>query len=124
MDGGRIAATRDVADKDGVLAAVAAILSRRGSRAELGGGAGKLKRIGVVTGGGSFSGVRQAVVIARTMAYCLGIPARAFVWRGEEPSAAEIASPGKPLTRVAYGGTPNITIPRAASRDNIRKGNR
>ncbi len=117
MDGQRILATRDVADKDGLLAAIQNILARRG-------GARKLKQIGVVTGGGSFSGVRQAVVFARTVAYCFGIPARAFVWHGEEPSAAEIAAAGKPLTRVAYAGAPNITTPRAASRGNLRKGQR
>ncbi|TAK05705.1 hypothetical protein EPO33_00990 [Patescibacteria group bacterium] len=109
MDGRRIVATRDVADKDGMLAAVEKILAGRG-------GAGKLKRIGVVTGGGSFSGVRQGVVIARAMAFCLGIPARAFRWRGEEPTAAEIASAGAPLTRVAYAGTPNITMPKRRTR--------
>ncbi|MEK7073217.1 MAG: hypothetical protein AAB974_02135 [Patescibacteria group bacterium] len=117
MDGRRILVTRDVIDKDGVLAAIENILARRG-------GAKKVKKIGVVVGSGSFSGVRQAVVLARTMAFCLGIPARAFVWHGEEPTVAEIAAAGKPLMRVAYAGTPNITIPRAASRGNLRKGNR
>ena len=116
MDGGRVRATRDVVDKDGMLAGIDALLRRRG-------GAAMLKRIGVVTGGGSFSGVRQAVVIVRTMAFCLGIPARAFVWRGEEPTPSEAASAGRPLTRVAYAGEPNITITRAVSRGNLRKGN-
>lgn len=106
MDGRRILVTRDVIDKDGVLAAIENMLARHG-------GAKKVKKIGVVMGGGSFSGVRQAVVLARTMAYCLRIPARAFVWRGEEPTVAEIAAVGKPLIRVAYAGAPNITTPRA-----------
>lgn len=109
MDDRRITATRDVADKDGMLAGIDALLARRG-------GARKLKRIGVVIGGGSFSGVRQAVVIARIMAFCLDIPARAFVWRGQEPTPAEVASAGRPLTRVAYAGEPNITKPSRRSR--------
>lgn len=113
MDGRRILVTRDVIDKDGVLAAIENILARRG-------GARKLKKIGVVMGGGSFSGVRQAVVLARTMAFCLGIPARAFVWQGEEPTLVEIAGVGKPLTRVAYAGAPNITTPKRRSRPSTR----
>lgn len=117
MDGPRLLATRDVADKDGTLAAIDGLLRRRG-------GPEALTRIGVVTGGGSFSGVRQAVVLVRTMSFCLGIPARAFRWRGEEPTAGESVAAGKPLTRVAYAGNPNITIPRATSRGNLRKGSR
>lgn len=109
MDGRRVVATRDVADKDGMLAAVDAIVARRG-------GAAALARIGIVAGGGSFSGVRQAVVIARTISFCLQIPARAFHWRGEEPSMAEIVSAGKPLTRVAYAGSPNITLSKRRAR--------
>lgn len=105
IDGRRIIATRDVAGKDALLAGVAAILAARG-------GPRAVRRIGVVTGGGSFSGVRQAVVLARTIAWTRGIPARAFRWKGEEPSPAEAAAAGRPLTRVTYAGAPNITRPR------------
>ncbi len=105
---GRLAATTDVTDKDALLAGMDRLLARHG-------GVGALRRIGVVTGGGSFSGVRQAVVLARTIAWAAGIPARAFAWKGEEPTPREARAAGKPLTRVAYSGTPNITKPKSRS---------
>ncbi len=99
---GRLVATADVVEKDAMLTALAALLARHG-------GVQALARIGVVIGGGSFSGVRQAVVVARTVALVRGIPARAFRWKGEEPTLREMRAAGTPLTRVAYAGAPNIT---------------
>lgn len=75
----------------------------------------KLERWGVVVGGGSFSGVRQAVVVSKVMGFVTGKPPVAFAWKGVEPTPAECRQKGSALKRVTYAGLPNITKPKRKS---------
>lgn len=102
VEAGHLSATVDAGDREQLFSQLIDVLETHG-------GVKQLERVGVVVGGGTFSGVRQAVVFARALSFTLGIPAVAWRWKDREPSPAELRRAGSPLKRVAYAGKPNIT---------------
>lgn len=98
-------ATTDVTDRNAFFATLTDFVERHG-------GVKQLERWGVVVGGGSFSGVRQAVVVSKVMGFVAGKPPVAFTWKGVEPTVVECRQKGTALKRVTYAGLPNITKPK------------
>ena len=108
MGAGGPVATTDVTDRNAFFATLTDFVEHHG-------GVKKLERWGVVVGGGSFSGVRQAVVVSKVMGFVTGKPPVAFSWKGLEPTVTECRQKGAALKRVTYAGLPNITKPKVKS---------